>query len=312
MAIPLWRLIAGGLRSLVLTPPLGTGGTVSARYCYSVFMRHRVVAAQYGMVQTPTTVLELGPGDSLGIGLMAILTGSQQYIAVDAVRHADTETSLTVFDELVTLLINRSPIPFDGECAAIRPELIEYGFPHALFHQDYLSAALSTQRLSAIRQAIINPSRDGLIQYYAPLGEMSHISAESIDWIFSQAVMEHVDEPEETYKQCYRCLKPGGFMTHQIDYQCHETAQEWNGHWRYPNWLWALIRGRRPWFVNRLSNSAQRQLQENNGLSILAEILQKGVRGIKRSHLASPFRNLSDQDLITAGAMLVSQKAPQP
>ncbi len=97
-------------------------------------------------------------------------------------------------------------------------------------------------------------------------------------------------------------------MTHQIDYQCHETAQEWNGHWRYPNWLWALIRGRRPWFVNRLSNSAQRQLQENNGLSILAEILQKGVRGIKRSHLASPFRNLSDQDLITAGAMLVSQK----
>ncbi len=72
MAIPLWRLIAGGLRSLILTPPVGTGGTVSARYCYSVFMRHRVIAAQYGMIQPPTTVVELGLGDSLGIGLMAI------------------------------------------------------------------------------------------------------------------------------------------------------------------------------------------------------------------------------------------------
>lgn len=308
MAIPLWRLIAGGLRSMILTPPVGTGGTVSARYCYSVFMRHRVIAAQYGMMQSPTTVVELGPGDSLGIGLMAILTGSQQYVAVDAVRHANTATNLAVFDELVTLLKNKTPIPFDGECAAIRPELVEYGFPHALFDQQGLISALSPQRLSEIRQALINPSRDGLIQYHAPLGEMGGISAESIDWIFSQAVLEHVDELEETYRQCFRCLKPGGFMTHQIDYQCHETANEWNGHWRYPNWLWALMRGRRPWFVNRLPHSAQRKSQEGAGLSILAEILQKGVHGIKRSQLATPFRSLSDQDLVTAGAMLVSRK----
>lgn len=308
MAIPLWRLIAGGLRSLIVTPPVGTGGTVSARYCYSVFMRHRVIAAQYGMTQPPSTVVELGPGDSLGIGLMAILTGSQHYIAIDAVRHANTATNLAVFDEVVTLLMNRTPIPFDGECAAIRPELIEYGFPHALFDQDYLSAALSTQRLSAIRQALINPSRDGLIQYYAPLGEMSGISAGSIDWIFSQAVLEHVDELEETYRQCFRCLRSGGFMTHQIDYQCHETAKEWNGHWGYPNWLWVLMRGRRPWFVNRLPHSVQRKLQEGTGFSILAEILQKGVPGIKRSQLSTQFRGLSDQDFVTAGAMLVSRK----
>ena len=308
MAIPLWRLIAGGLRSLILMPPVGTGGTVSARYCYSVFMRHRVIAAEYGMLQSPTTVVELGPGDSLGIGLMAILTGSQQYVAVDAVRHANTATNLAVFDELVTLLNNRTSIPFDGECAAIRPELLEYGFPHALFDQGCLSSALSPQRLSRVRQALINPSRDGLIQYYAPLGEMSGISAESIDWIFSQAVLEHVDEVAKTYRQCFRCLKPGGFMTHQIDYQCHETAKDWNGHWRYPNWLWALMRGRRPWFVNRLPHSAQRKLQEDAGFSTLAEILRKGAHGIKRSQLATPFRGLSDQDLVTAGAMLVSRK----
>ena len=29
MNITIWRIIAGGLRSLVLQPPVGTGGTVS-------------------------------------------------------------------------------------------------------------------------------------------------------------------------------------------------------------------------------------------------------------------------------------------
>lgn len=312
MAIPLWRLIAGGLRSLIVTPPVGTGGTVSARYCYSVFMRHRVIAAQYGMIQSPTTVVELGPGDSLGIGLMAILTGSRQYIAIDAVRHANTATNLAVMAELVTLLKNRTPIPSDGDCSGIKPELAEYDFPHALFDQDYLSSVLSSERLSEIRQALLNPGHGGMIQYYAPLGEMSGVSSESVDWIFSQAVLEHVDEIEETYRQCFRCLKPGGFMTHQIDYQCHETAKEWNGHWKYPNWIWTLMRGRRPWFVNRVPHSAQRKLQANAGLNILAEILQKGGHGISRSQLVTPFENLSDQDLVTAGAMLVSKKVLVP
>ena len=64
------------------------------------------------MTQPPTTVVELGSRDSLGAGLMAILTGSQHYVAVDADRHANTTTNLAVFDELVTLLHNRKPIPF--------------------------------------------------------------------------------------------------------------------------------------------------------------------------------------------------------
>ena len=308
MSIPIWRLIAGGLRSLIAPPPIGTGGTVSARYCYSVFMRHRVIAAQYGMTRTPKVVVELGPGDSLGIGLMAVLTGSEQYIAIDAVRHATSKTNLAVLDELVTLLMNRVPIPFDGECSAIRPELSNYDFPHSLFDEECLASALAPKRLNNIRQLFSSSEAGEVIQYLAPFGEMNGIQPESIDWVFSQAVLEHVDTLGDTYYQCFRCLKDGGMMTHQVDYRSHETAPEWNGHWKYPQWLWSLMRGRRPWFVNRFPHSTHQKIQKETGFKVRAEILQEQMQGIKRAQLSNKFNFLSDQDMVTAGAMIVSMK----
>lgn len=311
MTIPIWQLIAGGLRSLFLQPHLGTGGTVSARYCYSVFMRHRLIAAQHGLERTPRTVLELGPGDSLGIGLMSILTGSERYLAIDAVRHASPETNLAVFDELVTLLKNRTPIPFDGECEVIRPELNNYDFPYALFDDASLASALAPARLEKLKQLLLNPEKGGSIQYLAPFGKVSTMQPESIDWIFSQAVLEHVDHLNETYHHCFRCLKVGGIMTHQVDFQCHETAAAWNGHWTYPQWLWSLMRGRRPWFVNRLPHSTHREMQHQAGFKLCAEILQEQESGINRAQLSRQFKSMSDKDMTTAGAMFVSIKAAE-
>lgn len=309
MTIPLWRLVADGLRSLVLQPPVGTGGTVLARYCYSVFMRHRVIAAQHGLTGTPKSVVELGPGDSLGSGLMSLLTGSERYAAIDAVRHASPETNLAVFDGLVTLLTNRAPIPCDGECAVIRPELTNYEFPHAIFDDGSLALALAPARLARLREILVKADNSGAIQYFAPFGEMGTIQPESVDWIFSQAVLEHVDNLSETYRHCYRCLVRGSIMTHQIDYQCHETAPEWNGHWKYPQWLWSLMRGRRPWFVNRLPHSVQRRLQQQAGFDVRAEVVQEQLGGIARARLATQFRSMSDMDLATAGAFIVSLKS---
>ena len=104
MTTPVWRHILRGIKSIFVTPPLGTGGTVSAQYCYSVYLRHLVIADQHGLANDPRTVVELGPGDSIGIGLMALLTGAEQYYAVDQVRHASSATNLLVFDELAKLL----------------------------------------------------------------------------------------------------------------------------------------------------------------------------------------------------------------
>ncbi len=67
----------------------GTGGTISARYCYSVWMRHLVIAKENGLNTSPRIVAELGPGDSLGIGLAALIGGCDRYFAFDIVRFAN-------------------------------------------------------------------------------------------------------------------------------------------------------------------------------------------------------------------------------
>src|SRR5437016_7019160 len=111
------RPILRGLRTYVSRHPdrKGTGGTGSARYCYSIWLRHLVQARLAGVEALPHTVAELGPGDSLGTGLTALLTGADSYQALDVVEHAQAATNLQVFEELIPLLARREPIPGPDE-----------------------------------------------------------------------------------------------------------------------------------------------------------------------------------------------------
>ncbi len=308
MTIPVSHLLLGGIKSIFVTPPVGTGGTVSARYCYSVYLRHLVLAARHGLTTDPRTVVELGPGDSLGIGLMAMLTGAEQYYGVDAVRHAARETNLGVFDELITLLGAREPVPSGGEYAEILPELDDYAFPFRLLGDARLNQSLAPDRLARLRLQLAGDLTTGAIRYLAPMGQMSEIPSDSVDVVLSQAVMEHVDQLAEVYAECFRCLKKNGYMSHQIDLRCHETAPEWNGHWKYSNLIWRLMRGRRPWFVNRHPCSTHLGLVSQSGFDLSAKISQPGADGIERDQLASAFATLSDNDLQTAGLYLLATK----
>lgn len=308
MTTPVWRHILRGIKSIFVPPPVGTGGTVSAQYCYSVYLRHLLIADQHGLTTEPRTVVELGPGDSIGIGLVALLTGAEQYYAVDAVRHASSERNLLIFDELVKLLSAQASIPSGGEFAEILPELNDYRFPSKILNEIRLSQALATDRLSRLRAALSSNLATGPIRYLAPMGRMHEIPKNSVDLIISQAVMEHIDQLEETYTECFRCLKPGGFMSHQIDLRCHDTAPEWNGHWKYADFTWRLMRGGRPWFINRKPCSTHIGLAIQTGFNIHAEIKQSARSIISRRQLAGRFKDLSESDITTAGVLIVASK----
>jgi SAM-dependent methyltransferase len=309
MTTPVWRHILRGIKAVFFTPPVGTGGTVSAQYCYSVYLRHLVIADQHGLATDPRTLFELGPGDSIGIGLMALMTGAEQYYAVDAVRHASSATNLLIFDELFKLLAAQAPIPSGGEFAEILPELDDYSFPSTILTEARLAQALAAGRLSRLRMALASDLTTGPIRYLAPMGQMHEIPRNSVDLIISQAVMEHVDQLEETYSECFRCLKSGGFMSHQIDLRCHDTAPEWNGHWKYDDLTWRLMRGGRPWFVNRQPCSTHTGLVIKAGFKVHAEIKQSASSGISRGQLATRFKGLSENDLTTAGVLVLASKS---
>src|SRR5690242_6794043 len=77
-----------------LTKLRGGGGTRSPRYCYSIWLRHLAMAREHGLSTAPATVAELGPGDSVGVGLAALLTGSERYWALDVLSYTNSERNL--------------------------------------------------------------------------------------------------------------------------------------------------------------------------------------------------------------------------
>jgi hypothetical protein len=52
-----------------------------------------------------------------------------------------------------------------------------------------------------------------------------------VDLIVSQAVLEHVDDLENTYDAFAQWLRPGGRMSHEIDFHSRGLTMPWNGHW---------------------------------------------------------------------------------
>ncbi|MDH3347541.1 MAG: class I SAM-dependent methyltransferase [Desulfobulbaceae bacterium] len=267
------------------------------------------MARKYGMQQVPSVVAELGPGDSLGIGLSALLSGAQKYYAFDVVNYADVQSNERILDELVKLFLKREPIPDHNEFPRLKPRLNNYDFPDDILTIESMAENLLQDRVEEIRKTIKNQgSKDKCIEYKTPWFDSSIIQRDDVDFIYSQAVLEHVDQMEGVYQSMNNWLKPGGYMSHQIDFKSHGLADQWYGHWQYEKWLWALIKGKRPYLLNRLPLSSHKKYLESNSFAVkhCAKHLEDAIA--PREKLASDFQHLTDEDLVTSGAYILSSK----
>ncbi|HMF43453.1 MAG TPA: methyltransferase domain-containing protein [Polyangia bacterium] len=289
----------------------GGGDTQSARYCYSVWLRHLVTAFASGMKTHPRVVAELGPGDSLGVGLAALVSGAERYHAFDVVRHAQVKRNQAVLAELIELFRNRADIPGETEFPEVQPLLPSYAFPRHVLGEEQLAAALGADRLARIADSVTNQNAAGsMIDYRTRWFDDQAIERASIDLLFSQAVLEHVDDLPGSYRAMRLWIKPDGMISHQIDFRCHNTAGVWNGHWRYADLTWRLIRGRRSYLLNREPYSTHLRLLAENGFTFAGGATVRSDSLIERGELASRFRHLTEQDLITSSALI--QAVPHP
>jgi SAM-dependent methyltransferase len=296
-----------GVKTLVARK---TGGTDSARYCYAVWLRHLLMAFDNGICVPPKVVAEIGPGDSLGIGLAALISGAAKYYALDICKYANYERNINVFSELVALFGSKEDIPGEAEFPNLKPYLKSYAFPSQILTGDRLSECLQPARLQTIRTAIesANDVNARCVQYIAPWYDGAVIQEASVDMILSQAVLEHVDDLERAYESQYRWLKPNGVVSHQIDFKSHGITKEWNGHWRYPSRTWKMIHGSRPYSLNRRPHSVHLELLEKNGFRILCDVRGEQGEGIRREDLAREFREMSDDDLVCSGSFIQAMK----
>ncbi len=286
-----------------------TGGTIESKYCYSVWLRHLTMlnTVQSGI---PKRVAELGPGDSLGIGFAALLSGCESFRAFDVIKYWNVERNLKIFEELLVLFKNKAPIPDDKEYPKVQPRLDTYAFPDNILSDEMLKDALSESRLEAIREEIRDPDnpRNTLIKYYVPWDDYKVISPGSVDFLYSQAVLEHVEDLEGTYQAFSKWLKNGGIMSHSIDFKCHRTTESWNGHRTYSEFEWKIVKGGRMFLINRQPYSVHQQLHKKHGFSILKDLPKIMANNIPRNKFAERFRDLSEEDMTTSEAYMLSVK----
>ncbi|MFC1864122.1 methyltransferase domain-containing protein, partial [Thermodesulfobacteriota bacterium] len=289
-----------------------TDYNLPARYYYSVWMRHLVMAHKNGLRVLPDSVAELGPGQSVGIGIAALLSGASSYYALDIVEFASDDNNIKIFHELLDLFKNRADIPDNNEFKSVEPYLESYEFPDDILRKDHLEISLNGARIEAIENAVKNIGRDSdskiEISYMAPWDDRRIIKAGTVDLLISQAVLEHVDDLSGAYQSMYRWLKPGGFISHSIDFRSHGVADDWNGYWTYSDWVWKIIRGRRPYLINRQPYSAHLDLLEKTGFKLLCDIPIYRKSKIKRKNLAGEFQNLSEKDLNTRTTFIQAVK----
>lgn len=293
---------------------IGTGGTDSAAYCYSVWLRHLTRARDNGLNCRPEVVAELGPGDSLGIGCAALLCGAEKYYALDVVSHSKLDQNLVVLDGLVDLFSRRANIPDDTPFPRVVPKLKSYSFPNDVLSESFLTETLEPSRIQRIKYSLQNPNApDSMIRYSVPWLSEEMIEIESVDLIISQAVLEHVDDLPGAYKAMRSWLKPGGYVSHVIDFKCHGTADTWDGHWAYSDLMWKVIRGKRTWLINREPKFTHINLMTRFGFSAVDSDEIHREPTIDPSRLAKRFESMPESDRSTSDLFVqaVLSEAPR-
>lgn len=277
-----------------------------------MWLKHIAFLAQNGVTELPQCVAELGPGDSLGLGLAALLSGVDCYYGLDIVAHTDREANKLVLSELVRMFQSRAPRPTRG-WPDFDHLLDERQFPSRILSEPRLAQSLNAARISRIGEALNAP--DGLsdeltLSYRVPWDDAAVIARESVDLVISHAVLEHVADVRKTYQALYQWLKPGAFMSHQIDFRSHNLTPEWNGYRAISEPIWRVMLGKRPYLINRVPCSGHIAAMTDCGFEIVCALRHTRTDGISRSQLSSKWRDMSEDDLI-CDELFVQARKPQ-
>jgi SAM-dependent methyltransferase len=270
-----------------------------------------IAAHDQGLDTNPVAIAELGPGNSLGPGLAGILCGASRLYAFDVVNNMDIERNLLILEQLVELFSNQEPIPDENEFPGLLPALTCYDFPSHILSPEKIRVNLQSERIAAIKAALRGDKTSGVIEikYYCPWHDSNLIQKESVDMIYSNDVLEHVDDLEKTYNAVSQWLKTGGYLSHVIDFSSHTLTKFWNGHWRFSDLTWKLIRGRKPYLLNREPCSKHLSLLNKNGFELVSLTRSTEPSELKSEDLDRRFRLMSDTDLTTRLLHVIAKKS---
>lgn len=294
----------------------------SAAYCYNIWLRYLASASENGLDGPPETVVEIGPGDSLGVGLAALISGCGRLHAVEPQGRPSIEANAAIFDELAGMFTRREPAEaYDARALA------PCDFPHRILNAARLEKVLAEDRLNAVRDSIERAltqqgdrsMQPNAISYHdASATDTALLPENSVDMIFSQHTLEHVEDLPNLFRAMALWLKPGGHMAHIVDFGSHGAAQTWDGHWAYGELHWRLLRGRpaastaartRSWeSINREPLTTYIDLLAQYGFETRRVERETAEPELPRRKMAPKFRKMSEADRTTRTALVQARR----
>ena len=242
-------------------------------YVLNVFNEHVSKVGLKGKLYGKV-ILEIGPGDSVGTALIATCYGAK-CILIDAGSFATRNVEL--YKKFAKELENKGLNPPDISDLETLEEILE------LCNAQYLTQGLDSFKV---------------------------VETDTVDLIFSQAVLEHVRKREffQTMAECFRVLKVGGVASHCVDLKDHLGGSLNN--LRFSESVWESdFFVNSGFYTNRIRFVEMIALFEKAGF--MADVIN--VRRwrqvpLKKSSLANSFMNCSDEDLVVSGFDVLLQK----
>ena len=301
-------IIKGYIKALVFRAEVQdrTGGTDEAEYCYSTWLRH-LIKKNEKIKGVPKSVLELGPGDSLGIGIAALLSGADHYTGLDIRKYWNAQTNVEMFDKLVALFQAKARLADEKQYQMLAPYLENYDFPEAILTDVSLQHSLEPSRLAAIRAELGGAvSTEKFIKFSSPW-RTEDVAGGSIDFVFSQAVLQYTDLTQ-IYSSIESWLKPGGLTAHVIDFSSHGITETWNGHWAFSNSEWNHYSFKKEIVLNRAPFELHKSLLEKHNFEVILVNKYFKENRLNVNQLGQPFKNMTKEDLTTRAAYMLSMK----
>jgi SAM-dependent methyltransferase len=231
------------------------------------------------------------------------------YFGLDAYRDASPTQTRLMVRELAQLFESHAAIPDADEFPELWPPLQSYAFPEWL-RPDASETNIRTIE-AEVDAAFSDPSGRvaGLsgLAYRAPWAHAEGVvRGGSFDLVFSQAVMEHVDDARHIYRQTRAWLATGGVSSHTIDFRSHGLTSTWYGHWLFRGGWWRMVEAGGVNHLNRLALSHHLRLLREERHRI-AEVIGSEVASAERA-LAGPIADarLDSRDAKTQGAYVLA------
>jgi SAM-dependent methyltransferase len=222
------------------------------------------------------TLLEYGPGDTPGVALLFYAFGAESIVLVDRFPMLKLDTNnLTIISALMEKLS-------EPEKARVARAFKKTGNPESGFKEEVIRYRTHPKGLSDLH--------------------------ESIDMVYSRAVLEHVIDLEASFRDMFNALKPGGIAVHQVDLKSHGLHKNSPLDFLiWPSWLWwAMYSGKgvpNRWRIDKYRDILSETGLVTTELKSTAAAAQRDIVSV-RTKLASTFSGISDQDLSCLGFWL--------